>query len=147
MIRPATHADVEQMVQLGALMHQESRFNVLAYAPDKVAHLIRSMIDDEQFVAVADVDGEIIGGFLGVAVEHWASRDLVASDYTLFIAPERRGSTIPLRLIRAFRSWAQAKGCKMISAGISTGVAVEKTAALYQAAGFERIGLIFEGAS
>ena len=146
MLRPATHADVEQMVRLGALMHEESRFNVLTYAPDKVAHLIHSMIDDDQFVVVAEIDGEVIGGFMGVAVAHWASDDLVAYDYTLFIAPERRGSTIPLRLIKAFRSWSEAKGCKMISAGISTGVAVDKTAALYQAAGFQRVGLIFEGA-
>lgn len=135
------------MVELGAMMHAESRFNVLTYSGDKIAALISWLIETDQFAVVAEVNGEVVGGFLGAAFEHWASDDMFAYDYILFIEPARRGSTAPLRMIKSFRAWAKAKGCKMITVGISTGVNVEMATALYEAAGFERVGVLLDGAT
>lgn len=145
MIRPANYSDLDAMARLGEIMHQESRFKVLTYDYDKVVATLRWLISEQQFVVVSEQNGEIIGGFVGAAMPHWASPDLVAFDYALFIRPECRGTTVPFRLVREFRRWANERGAKLITAGISTGVHVEKTAALYEAAGFKRIGYLYEG--
>lgn len=145
MIRPANYSDIPAMVTLGEIMHRESRFKVLQYNHDKVEKLLRWLISEQQFVVVSEQDGEIIGGFVGAAMPHWASDDLTAFDYALFIRPECRGTTVPFRLVREFKRWAVDRGAKLVTAGISTGVHVEKTAGLYEAVGFRRIGYIYEG--
>lgn len=145
MIRNATHADIPRMVELGALMHAESRFAVLAYDRAKVAGLFAHLLDDGQFIQVIEADGELVGGFAGFVTEHWASQDLVSYDCGLFIMPEHRGGRAAARLIQRFREWAVGRGAKMVTLGVNTGVHPERTARLMELVGFERIGDLYEG--
>lgn len=145
MIRPATFEDVQPMVELGALMHRESRFSVLQYDPEKVGATIRYLIDNDQCALVAEDNGEVIGGFIGMIMPHWASQDLVASDLTLFVHPNKRGGLSAAKMVKAYREWAVSRGAKMVNLGISTGVNAELTGQLYERMGFTRIGFIYEG--
>lgn len=144
-IRPATFKDIDQMVELGLEMHQESRFKLLEYHPDKTALSMRLMLDKpDHLVLVAEIDGLIIGGFAGYALEHWCSHDRVAGDYFLFISQQFRGGTLALRLVRAYMEWAQEQGVKreLIGLGISTGVLTARTQRLYERLGFEATGTL-----
>lgn len=145
MIRPATHNDVKFMVFLGKLMHEESRFNVLTYNVKKVEAFIRHLIDNNQFVMVAEKDGEIIGGFIGAVMPHYASDDLVAYDFALFLHPDHRGGMAGVKLVKAYRDWALAHGARMISMGVNTGIHAEQTGKMFERIGFELIGYVYEG--
>lgn len=145
MIRRATREDIPRMIELGAQMHAESRFSVLGYDREKVAALFSMLIDAGQFIDVIERDGVIVGGFAGEIAEHWASKDLVSYDYGMFISPDNRGGRDAARLIRRFREWAVARGAKLVTLGISTGVHPERTARLMEAVGFTQIGFLYEG--
>ena len=147
MIRPATLSDVPRLVDLGELMHAESpRFSRLRFSPDKLTGTLSHLIESENgLLLVAESDqGEIIGGLAAIAVEHWCSSDMMATDLALFIAPRHRGSRAAAKLVQAYLSWAGRRGIGVVQLGISTGFHVEQTAKLYSLLGLHQCGLIFE---
>lgn len=146
MIRAATLDDVPALVAMGALMAAESpRYSRLRYSPAKVRALVEHVVSTgEGFMWVSVDDGQITGLMLAVATPHWCSDDLVVGELALYVTPQHRGSTSPLRLIRRFMGWAAERGAVLTQAGVSTGLFTEKTAALYEAAGMRRFGVLLE---
>lgn len=142
MIRPANHADIPGLVEMGAVMHAESRYSRMTYDPAKVA-VVLGMILERGAVFVAERDGEIIGGFAGVVEEHWFSSDKVATDLALFVQPGKRGSLAAVQLLKAFLVWASEKGAVMTDILINTGVRTEQTAKLFSLCGGEQAGYVF----
>lgn len=146
MIRDATFDDLDALVSIGAAMHEESRFSVLAYEPAKVRATLAALIG-KQYVKVVERNGEVIGGFAGMVTPHWCSHNLVAYDFGLFMLKEHRGGGTAAHLLNGFRKWALEKGAKLVTIGISTGVEIEKTRELYDRLQFKTIGYICEGAN
>lgn len=145
MIRAATIDDIPRMLELGRAMHAESRYAVLPWNAGKVSHLIGWLIDAPDGLAlVAERDGEVIGGFLGSVSEHYFTDARVASDYALFVEPGKRGGIAAARLLEAFTIWARAQDATLTQVGVTTGVNVEATARLFEAAGFAPVGQLFE---
>ena len=145
-IRPATHDDLDLLMPIAESMHIESpRYSKLAFSHDKVLQLYITLIDaDSCLMLVAEQDGEIIGGVAGMVTPHWFSDELVANEYGVFILPDHRGGMTAVRLVRGYIEWAKSQGAKMIQLGISTGVHVEQTQALYQAIGLKQFSVGFE---
>lgn len=146
-IRPAVLADLDQLEELGKRMHAESpRFSRLTYNAGKVYSMLTTALHDPRyFLHVAEQDnGELAGGFAGIAMPHWCSDDEVACDLALFVEPGRRGGMAAVRLIKAFVAWAENRSAKQINLGISTGVHTEETAQLYRAIGLKQFGYLFE---
>mgnify|MGYP000918724954 CR=1 FL=1 len=144
MIRNATHEDVNRMVELGALMHAESKFRAYSFDPWKLAATIGALIDGEDGIAiVAEEDGEIVGGFIGFLSEHYFGRDKASYDLALFLQPEHRVGTLAMRLIRAYIKVAKEKGASEVVIANSTGVAKERVARLFEHAGFKHDGFVF----
>jgi GNAT superfamily N-acetyltransferase len=95
-------------------------------------------------VAKASEDTEPVGMFLGQLVPYFfAPSKLQATDNVVYVAPEHRGSTAFLRMLRAFERWAEDKGVFELVVGVSTRVNAERTGALYQKMGYTHIGGIF----
>ena len=145
MIRLATYADIPQMVDLGSLMHKESRFSVLRYDCEKVANLVHHLISSDQCALVAEEDGVVVGLFIGMILPHWCSSDLVSMDMALFVNPEKRGGMTAAKLVKTYRQWAIDRGAKMVGIGVNTGVHAEVTGKLYERIGFKMIGQLYEG--
>lgn len=143
MIRAAVIEDIPRLVELGRMMHAESRYARLDYATQKVEALLHRLMADG-FLVVAQQGERIVGGFAGMISEHWFSHELVAADLALFIEPDARGGMTAPRLVKAFVGWARGKGAAIIQCGITTGVHVEETERLYQAIGGTECGKLFE---
>lgn len=146
-IRAATINDLDAIIDLGKHMHAESsRFGALVFDELKVRKLITGLLSRETgFVLVAEEpDGNIFGGFAGFISEHWYSTDQVAQDLGLFVRMDRRGGIAAARMVKAFIYWAQDRGAKQITLGISTGIKVEQTAQLYRSLGLKQFGYCFE---
>lgn len=144
MIRDATLDDVPALVALGHLMHAEApHFRGLAWDGDKVARLAEHLIGSPLgFARVLERDGEVVGGILAMAVEHWCSPDLVSCDLALFVRPDCRGGTAAARMLCGYREWAHGLGCKLVQFGVMTGVCVEQTEALAKRLGWTRQGVV-----
>lgn len=143
MIRNATPADIPRLVELGALMHDESRFRKYTYLPERTAATIANVIANHLgLVLVAENDFQITGGLMAFAAPHWSCDFKQAGDMALFIAPDSRGGTTAARLVAGYRNW-----CEEINAeanmGVSTGVQPERTGKLLSALGAKQIGTIW----
>lgn len=147
MIRFATDADIPAMLELGEAMHRESpKFAGVAWSNAKTGELLETLINGVDGLAlVAEVDGVIVGGFLGGIFEHFFSFERYAQDYALFVAPDRRGALVGKQLLERFKAWARDRGVPA-ELGISTGIAVEQTGRLFEACGFERYGYLYREA-
>lgn len=146
-IRAATINDLDALVALGKQMHAEStRFGELVFDEQKVRALLADLLSrDSGFALVSqEADGQIVGGFAGYMTEHWYSTDQVAADLALFVRMDRRGGIAAARMVKAFIYWAQDRGAKQITLGISTGIKVEQTAQLYRSLGLKQFGYCFE---
>lgn len=146
MIREATHDDIPTMLVLGEEMHRESRYAQHPWNATKVAGLIATLIDSEDGLAlVAERDGQMVGGFLGAAFDHWCTDARQSSDFAMFVLPEHRGTTIGARLLRRYAAWARTRGVpdSLIGCGITTGVDLAASTRLYALCGFEHVGNLF----
>lgn len=146
MIRDATHVDIPTMLALGRQMHAESRYAAFPWNDAKVDALLRTLIDsDDGLALVAEKGGELIGGFLGAAFDHWCTDARQSSDFAMFVTPEHRGGMVGLRLLRRYAAWAAGRGVPpgLIGCGITTGVDLAASTRLYQACGFEHVGHLF----
>lgn len=144
MIRAAKQGDVDALVALGFEMHLESRFCGERYEQDKVRALMSALIGGEGVVFVAERDGEVIGGIAGGVTERWFSRTKVAFDYGLFVRKGVRHGIIAMKLVSALVRWAQSMGITCVECGVVSGVHPENTAQLYEAIGFDRVGILLE---
>lgn len=146
MIRPATLDDLPRILELGELMHNESpRWSKLAFNRARAADfLARLILEDWGAVFVAEQAGEIIGGIAGTALPHWSSDDVLAQESVFFMAPGARGGMTAVRLVRKLKDWGEQAGAVWIDAGTSTGIDPERTAGLYEMAGFSRCSIGLE---
>lgn len=144
MIRRATTADVAALVELGRAMHAESpTHSRLSFSAARVTQLVSSMIARPltALVLVSENEGVIDGAALAHIEPHWYSDDLVAQELAVYVAPNKRGTLRAARLVASIDAWACAMGAKMLQAGCTTGVAVNRTIELYEHLGFSRVAI------
>lgn len=145
MIRNANLLDVYRIVELGAMMHAASRHSALTYDPDKTRKVVESLIDYKDAIAiVAERNGKVIGAFLGIAEEHFFSKDKFSFDLATFIDPDHRGGFLAASLLKAYVKWAQDKGISCINAGVASGINHDVSIRLYERIGFVQTGVTLE---
>lgn len=147
MIRDAHLGDIPALLALGEKMHAESpRFSRFPWSGDKVSELIKGLIaSDDGLALVSERGGEIDGGFLGMAFDHWSVNARASTDFALFVRPESRGGLLGAQLLRRYVRWAKSRGVadELLDCGIATGVDVEASSKLYQICGFRPCGNLF----
>lgn len=143
MIRPATIDDIPRMVELGHQLHQNSRYASQEYDGGIVSSFIEGLISGHGVAFVAEISGQVVGGFLGGITEQWFSTQKVAFDYSFFIEPKHRHGITAVKLLKAFEHWAVGMGADHIQIGITTDINTEGTSRFYRAMGFDDIGQFF----
>ena len=142
-IRWATEADIPQLVALGKRLHEEApRYRGTIYDEKKVAALAHRIIHSPETgcALVAEKGGRIVGTIAGFVTEHWFGPSKFAADLTVFLAPEWRGGSIFIKLLRRFEDWAQSAGAAELVLGISTGIDPAVTGAMYERLGYTSYG-------
>lgn len=143
-IRNATVEDINTCLELATEMHQESRFSKFSLNLNKLSLFMDYLIkDDSGIVLVAIKDDEIVGGFMGLTVEHWFGNSLASYDTALFVKKSERGGSLGYLLIKEYIRIAKEMGVEEICIGNSTGVDFEKVEKLYMTCGFSRVGGTF----
>lgn len=135
-VEVATPDDAPRLAALGWEMHQESSYRDQPYDEAKVRTLMMRLIGGAGVVFVVRRDGQIVGGIAGGVTENWFNDERIAFEYGLFIEPAARHGITAMRIVLAFCKWCEIKGARRVRVGITTGVQVEGTAALYRMCGF-----------
>lgn len=146
MIRTATHADVDAMVELGAAMHRESNYAPLHFNRQRTANFVHWLIDNPDcFVVVGERDNEVMAYLLAMASPAWFGDGIqkIASDLGLYVRPENRRGATAIQLVQAYRQWGLKRGYAQIRAGTSAGQQGQSANAIYEHFGFQRAGHCF----
>lgn len=146
-IRFATLDDVPAFVELGRDFHALTRFAAYDYNPARVARQLQAAIETGQnrnnthcFFVAEDSQGQAIGGLIGCVEQHFFSEQLVASIIHYDVLPEKRMGGAGLRLLTAFRKWAENRGAVELSAGVNSGIELDKMDRFLRKLGFRQTG-------
>lgn len=122
-----------------ALFQLASEF-ASSFAVEKTAFeraLTELVTHPETFLAVAEVDAELVGYVLGS--DHWTlfANGRVAWVEEIMVAEASRRQSVGAKLMEAFEEWAKAREAKIIA------LATRRAASFYEALGFEESAAYF----
>lgn len=140
---PALH-NVEALVDLGRMCHIESRFARLQYDGERVAqrfiHMIEHPLTTIFFVAAHDSGGALHGLMIGSIDEYFFCRERVASSVFLLVHPQHRGGLAAIKMVMAFRAWAQSRAAAEVYIGVASGVSMQRTGRFLSKLGLQLSG-------
>lgn len=138
--------DVDDIMSLGVRMHQESRFRIYPMHLAKVRASIEKLINNPLAGCVLlarNETGTAVGMLAGYVVDYFFSNALVAQDSYFFVAPEHRGSSAALKLLIAFRRWAENRNASELCINMSVDVDQERFNRFMAHLGFRNCGSNF----
>jgi len=140
MIRDLTLSDIPVLMQIAELMHVESIYNEYPLNRDRTKFILEELIPKEEvYTKGVEVDGSLVGVFLGeVTTDLWAEVQ-VARDIILYMIPEHRGGGHGVRLLKGFRKWAEPLS-DIVVISVFAGIDNEKMARLLDRLGYSDAG-------
>lgn len=139
-----THPCLDEAVALGRQMHAESRFSALPFDGERLRTSLAGAIDDDRgvyFTALARSSrGAVAGGLFGTVEKPYFTSGVLAHDYAFYVRPDFRGSSAALKLLTAFRRWAQKRGASELHVYQTVAVERERFDRMMRRAGFEYAG-------
>lgn len=143
-IRSATLEDIPALVELGRRLHALTRFRIYDYNASRVGEQLRALIENRRgshcFFVAEDGTGIPAGALIGCVERHFFSDLPVASIVQLVVLPERRMGGAGLRLLSAFRKWAENRDAFEICAGVNSGTDIGRMDRFLKRLGFRLTG-------
>lgn len=143
-IRFATKDDVPPFVKLARTFHSLTRFKAYDYDPERVAAHLHAVIDDPRgtrcFLVATDEGGVPVGGLIGCVESHFFSDKLVASVMHYDVLPDKRMGGAGLKLLTAFKKWAENRGVFELAVGINSGTNLAQMDDFLRKLGFQQTG-------
>jgi len=147
-VRISSPEDFAQINSLGRWFQENSNFSKCGWSTEKAFNFVLSGSDPESntFMRVCEKEGEIVGFFLGSAVEYFFSSSVIAQELVVVFKAEHRDN-IALHLalmITDFTEWARQRDAIEVCIGITSGIAGDGYPKFIQGQGFKQAGLIFK---
>lgn len=127
-------------------MIAESRFSHYGGNEAKMHATAVAMIDgaDKTCLFLAErSNGEIAGMLAGYVTDYFFCDAVVAQDRWFYVAPEYRGTSAAVKLLLAFRQWAQNRKADEFSINMSVGIDMARFNKLMTHLGFGCCGSNF----
>ena len=142
-IRSAEKSDLDAIADMAMEMHPQSSFAPLTFSRGRLIATLETMLDANQGVFVAEVEGKVVGCLVAYIARPYFSMDWGGYEHALYVAPGFRKGRLALALVETFVNWAKAHKVRQIRPATSTGEIGRGAAVLYRAAGFEPVGETF----
>jgi len=140
--------DVEEMIALGARMHQEGAYHFLPYQPERLRQLDREIrVQNRQWGNgwTAKYQGKIIGMYVAYISYYFFNSEKTASDYFFYIDPDYRNRwpMMAIKLVKCAERWAKEQGCKEFAPATSVLIA-PKVSKIYEFLKYDVVGNFFK---
>jgi hypothetical protein len=112
-LRFATPSDIPALVELGRVMHVESRYGWMVYSADRAWKRFEEIVDrkDRCVMLAADTRTTDLAGFLvGTTRQYDFANDYAADLEYVYVTVSRRRGLTAMKLLTAFRRWAINRG-------------------------------------
>ena len=143
-IRFATLDDIPAFVELSRTFHDLTRFKEYDYNPERMAANLQAIIENLRgahcFFVAEDSAGKPVGGLIGCVESHFFSDKLVASLIHYDVLPEKRMGGAGLKLLTAFKKWAENRGAFELTVGINSGTDLKQMDSFLRKLGFQMTG-------
>lgn len=109
-VRLATANDIQSVIAICQRFHDESRFRRYPFNQDKVRQIAAQSIDTPLAACILLAEqgtGKVAGLLAGFVAELRFADARVAQDHGFYVLPEHRGGSAALKLLLAFRRWAE----------------------------------------
>lgn len=106
-------------------MAAESRFQRYGVNETKLVSVISSMVGNSgnaSLFLAERANGEIAGMLAGYVTDYFFCDAIVAQDRWFYVKPEYRGSSAAVKLLLAFRRWAENRKANEFSINMSVGI-------------------------
>lgn len=135
-------SDVEAMIRLARMAHEESAFRGIPIDDAKAQRLTdAAMADKGRYgLLIAEKDGEITGMLIATAGEYFFSKAVMATALIWYVAPKHRGGTSAVKLLHGFRKWAQNRGAVEAQINVTSGVRMASTDKMLKRVGLRPVG-------
>lgn len=147
-MRISSPEDFDQISSLGLWFQQNSSFSKCGWSQEKAFKFVLSGSnpDSNTFLRVCELDGEIVGFFLGGLTEYFFSESSIAQELVVVFKPEHRKKISPLLIdmLTQFESWAKDRDAIEISMGIFSGIAGEGYHKFLESRGYKQSGIAFK---
>lgn len=124
--------------------HALTRFKAYDYNPGRVAENLRAVIENPRsihcFLVADGADGKPVGGLIGCVESHFFSDKLVASLIHYDVLPQNRMGGAGLKLLTAFKTWAENRGAYELAVGINSGTDLKQMDRFLRKLGFQMTG-------
>lgn len=145
-IRYATLEDIPTILDLGEKMVAESRFQAYGLNRAKTAKTLAMMIGQPAHSVILLAErspGQTVGMLAGYVVDFFFCDAFVAQDRFFFVEPENRGSSAAVKLLVAFRRWAEQRKVRELNINMSVAVDMQRFNKMMSKLGFRCCGSNF----
>lgn len=142
-IRPLEPQDIDAVIALGEIGARETRYRNHRYDPDKLRRQSEAYFRDgrsKYICLVAERDGMLQGVLFGSIDEYWFTQARSANMIAWYVAQEARGSSMAVKLLLAFRGWAENRQATEMTLSLTSGVGTDKTGRFLRRMGFRTCG-------
>lgn len=144
-IRFAHIDDVPAFVEIGRRIHATTRFQIYPFQPEQVTRTLTQLINSKGggkyvFLVAEDSAGVPAGGLIGCLEQHIFSDRPIANIVHFDVLPEKRMGGAALRLLTAFRKWAENRGVLELCAGVNSGEDLDKLDRFFKKLGYTAVG-------
>lgn len=143
-IRCASLDDIETLVGYWRDVHAKTVFAHLAFDEVKLASVIRGLIEDRSgascFLIAEKKEGTACGVLVGQIDAYYFSSDPVGKIVFYWVHETHRKGPAAVRLMMAFRRWAQNRHVKEIVIGVTSGQEIGATDRMLKKMGGRLVG-------
>ena len=135
-------ADTTAMIDLGRRFHAEGPyFRDRPYDDTRLVEIGRlGLAKGNPGLIMAERGGQLVGMAIVVAGEQFYSGAKAATVQLLYVAPEARGGSAAVKLLRAIRRWAETAGTAELHLHVTSGIDAARTDRFLRRMGFKQTG-------
>jgi GNAT superfamily N-acetyltransferase len=146
-IRTFDSNDIDSIVELGHVMHQEGAYHWLPYDRDKLRKLAQNLLETGKGqVWIAELpDRKKIGMYAAYKTQYFFCQETQVIDLLMYVHPDHRNNGfLPIRLIKKATEWAKQQGAREFCPASSVSLSSDRVEKLYNFMKFDTVGHLFK---